>query len=174
MYIILIWCYQSVNFWQTSCFTIDFFKILDRKHQLLNETNTFQSYKYKFITSGRFVVSHQLRKTAYSNDLNFFLHSHFLFWRDLFNGVVSILFCTLNCHSRKKNIANKHGRHLGGDRGTRPPPHVLKGGGHNIKCSPHVFWTFVCVPPKVPYPYKFRLERGLKLYIFSSPNTKFS
>ena len=32
----------------------------------------------------------------------------------------------------------KHGRHLGGDRGTRPP-HVFKGGGHNIKCPPHVF-----------------------------------
>ena len=53
-------------------------------------------------------------------------------------------------------------------------PHVLKGGRHNIKCPPpHVFWTCVCVPPKVLYPYKFRLERGLKLCTFSSPNTKF-
>ena len=34
----------------------------------------------------------------------------------------------------------------GGGRGTRPL-HVLKGGGHNIKC-PHVFLTFVCAPPK--------------------------
>ena len=63
-----------------------------------------------------------------------------------------------------------HGRHLGGgDRGTCPP-HVLKGGGHNIKCPPHVFRTCMCVPPKELYPYKFRLERGLKLCIFSSPN----
>ena len=40
---------------------------------------------------------------------------------------------------------------------------------------PHVVWTCVCVPQKsYNYAYKFRLGRGLKLCIFSSPNTKFS
>ena len=29
------------------------------------------------------------------------------------------------------------------------------------------------LPPIRAYPYKFRLKKGLKLYIFSSPNTKF-
>ena len=64
-----------------------------------------------------------------------------------------------------------------GERQGDTSPHVLKGGGHNIKCPPpHVFFlTCVCVsPPKVMYLYKFRLEKGLKLCIFSSPITKFS
>ena len=60
----------------------------------------------------------------------------------------------------------------GGDRGTRPPPTFWRVGDTISNVPPRFFC--VCVPPKVLYPYKFRLERGLKLCIFSSPNTKFS
>ena len=62
----------------------------------------------------------------------------------------------------------------GGETGGYVPSHVLKGGRHNIKCNvPHVFLNLsVCVPSKVLYPYEFRLERGLKSCIFSSPNAK--
>ena len=37
----------------------------------------------------------------------------------------------------------------GGDRGTCPP-HILKGGGHNIKCPP-TFFEHVCVSPQKSY-----------------------
>ena len=53
-------------------------------------------------------------------------------------------------------------------------PPRFEGWGTQYQMSPPRF-ELVCVSPlKVLYPYKFRLERGLKLCIFSSPNTKFS
>ena len=37
-----------------------------------------------------------------------------------------------------------------GERQEDTSPHVLKGGGHNIKCSPHFFFfELVCVPRKL-------------------------
>ena len=68
----------------------------------------------------------------------------------------------------------EHGRHLGGRQGDMSPSR-FEGWGTQYQLSPPPRFLNMCVcPPKVLYPYKFRLERGLKLCIFSSPNTKFS
>ena len=63
---------------------------------------------------------------------------------------------------------------FGGETGGHVPLTFLRV-GDTISNVPPTFFEHVCVsPPKVLYPCKFWLERGLKLCIFSSPNTKFS
>ena len=63
----------------------------------------------------------------------------------------------------------RHGRHWGGgETGGHVPPR-FEGWGTQYQMSPPPRFLNLCVcPPKVLYPYKFRLERGLKLCIFSS------
>ena len=68
----------------------------------------------------------------------------------------------------RRHLSQEHGRHLGGGRQRDTSPPRLEGWGTQYQMSPPPRFLNLCVcPPKVLYPYKFRLEGGLKLCIWS-------
>ena len=88
---------------------------------------------------------------------------HFFERKEKKKGGKSTHMLYFECFLKRMIVKNPtdHGRHLGGgggDRGTCPP-HVLKDGGHNIKCPPPTFFEHVCVSLQKSYrPILINLE----------------